>query len=56
MNLLRVKAPKSTMIFNYNPTSTLEAVQRNFPLNNCSGKPGKNYVRRIGVPTDELQY
>lgn len=45
INGLRVHAPHTRIMFNYNPTSTLEAVQRAFPLLEGSGHPATNYVR-----------
>lgn len=54
INLLRETVPKMRILFNYSPTSTLWAVQRNYPLGNCRGKPGKNYVGTRGTYTDNL--
>lgn len=45
INGLRVNAANARVMFNYNPTSTLEAVQRAFPLGSDGGKPAINYVR-----------
>ena len=48
INILRTQATQATMMFNYNPTSTLEAVQRNFPLSEEERKkPGIDYGERI---------
>lgn len=45
MNGLRIHAPHARIIFNYNPTSTLEAVPRAFPLMSGDGRPAVNFVR-----------
>ena len=45
VNSARVLAPEAVLMFNYNPTSTLESVQRGLPLGDCSNHPGTNYVR-----------
>ena len=35
---------KTPLMFNYNPWSTLEAVQRWLPLGDCAARQGTNYV------------
>jgi len=44
INGLVKHAPKTKMMFNRNPVTNIEAVQRNFPLTGCENKPGVNYV------------
>ncbi|KAK9898898.1 hypothetical protein P389DRAFT_167573 [Cystobasidium minutum MCA 4210] len=48
INGLRVHAPHARIMFNYNPTSTLEAVQRAFPLSQeGDAKPATNFGEHI---------
>jgi hypothetical protein len=45
LNAIRETSPKTVFMFNYSPTSTVEAVQRAFPLSGCDDhRPGTNYV------------
>jgi hypothetical protein len=55
INGLRVHAPHARVIFNYNPTSTLEAVQRAFPIDEKSAGSAVNYVC-IACPEGELEH
>lgn len=44
INGLRVHAPHARVMFNYNPTSTLETVQRAFPIDEKSTGSAVSYV------------
>lgn len=43
---------KVPLMFNYNPWTTLEAVQRWLPLGDCAAKQGTNYVSSDASSTD----
>ena len=47
INTVAKKAPNAKFMFNYNPTSSLEAVRRGFPVGDCTNRPGANYGETI---------
>ena len=50
ISIFRDELPRATFIFNRSPNTTLEAVERHFPLlSDCTDRPGKDLVRLVHV-------
>ena len=48
VNTVRLNAPDDAKcLFNHSPNSSVEAAQRQFPVGDCTGKPGQNFGQTI---------